>query len=64
MSGILFVPGFKKNLLPISSLEEKGYRVSFVDEQVLVWPKGLSMDSAGVISVQEGGLCRLIGCLV
>ena len=31
MSDILLVPGLKKNLLSVSALEDKGYRVSFVD---------------------------------
>ena len=44
MSDVLFVPRLKKNLLSISALEDKGYRVAFVDGQVLVWPKGLIID--------------------
>jgi hypothetical protein len=36
---ILFVQGLKKNLLSISALEDKGFRVAFVDGQVLQWPK-------------------------
>ena len=39
MSNVLYVPGLKKNLLSISALENKGYRVAFVDGQVLAWPK-------------------------
>jgi hypothetical protein len=37
---VLFVQGLKKNLLSISSLEDRGLRVAFVDGQVLLWPKG------------------------
>ena len=33
---ILFVQGLKKNLLSISFLEDKGFRVAFVDGQVLL----------------------------
>ena len=36
LNTILYVPGLKKNLLSISCLEDKGDRVSFVDEKVLV----------------------------
>ena len=39
MKNVLFVPGLKKNLLSISALDAKGMRVSFVDGQVLMWPK-------------------------
>jgi hypothetical protein len=45
MSEVLYVPGLKKNLLSNSAKEERGYAVTFIDGQVLAWPKGLSLDS-------------------
>jgi hypothetical protein len=51
----------KKNLLSISSLEEKGFRVSFVDGEVLMWPKGKKINDAVVIGEQERGLYKLKG---
>ena len=39
MKNVLFVPSLKKSLLSISTLDAKGMRVSFVDGQVLMWPK-------------------------
>lgn len=51
INNILYVPGLKKNLLSISSLEDKGYLVAFVDGQVLVWKKNSSFESAKVIGV-------------
>jgi hypothetical protein len=48
---ILFVQGLKKNLLSISALEDKGFRVAFVDGQVLLWPKNSSINKATVIGV-------------
>jgi hypothetical protein len=36
---ILFVQNLKKNLLSISALEDKGFRVAFVDGQFLLWSK-------------------------
>jgi hypothetical protein len=48
---VLFVQGLKKNLLSISALEDKGFRVAFVDGQVLLWPKSSSIDDATVIGV-------------
>jgi hypothetical protein len=62
MKDVLYVPGLKKNLLSISSLDEKGFRVSFVDGEVLMWPKEKMFDDAVVIGVQEGGLYKLKGC--
>jgi hypothetical protein len=58
---ILFVQGLKKNLLSISALEDKGFRVAFVDGQVLLWPKNSSINKATVIGVPEGGLYKLKG---
>ena len=46
---VLYVPGLKKNLLSIFALDAKGIRVSFVDGQVLMWPKGKTIEDATVI---------------
>ena len=51
MKDVLYMPSLKKNLLSISGLEKKGFRISFVDEQVLMWPKGKTIDDVVVISV-------------
>jgi hypothetical protein len=48
---ILFVQNLKKNLLSISALEDKGFRVAFVDGQVLLWRKSSSIDKATMIGV-------------
>ena len=40
MKEVLYVPGLKKNLLSISALDKKGYRVEFIYGQVLMWTKG------------------------
>jgi hypothetical protein len=58
---ILFVQNLKNNLLSISSLEDKGFRVDFMDDQVFLWPKSSSIDKAAVIGVQEGGVYKLKG---
>jgi hypothetical protein len=57
----MFVQCLKKNLLSISALEDKGFRVAIMDGQVLLWPKNSSMDKATVIGVREGGLYKLKG---
>lgn len=38
IEAILFVPGLKKNLLSISALEDKGFRVTLMDDKALMWP--------------------------
>ena len=63
MKDVLYVPSLKKNLLSISGLEKKGFRAAFVDGQVLMWPRGKTIDDAIVIGVEEGGLYKLKGKL-
>ena len=55
----MYVPDLKKNLLSISGLKKKEFRVAFVDGHVLMWPKGKTIDDAIVIGVEEGGLYKL-----
>ena len=49
MKEVLYVPGLKKNLLSISTLDKKGYRVFFIDGQVLMWSKGKTLEYDVVI---------------
>ena len=63
MKDLFFVPECKKNLFSISTLDAKGMRVAFVDGQILMWPKGKTIDDAVVIGEQEGGLYKLKGQL-
>ena len=39
LNNILFVPGLHKNLLFVSSLEDKGDKIAFIDGEVVVWGK-------------------------
>ena len=61
MKDVLFVPGLKKNLISILALDAKGMRVAFVDGQILMWPRGKTIDDTIVIGEQEGGLYKLKG---
>jgi hypothetical protein len=63
MKEVLYVPGLKKNLLSISALDKKGFRVAFIDGQVFMWPRGKTLDDVVVIGVEEGGLYTLKGHL-
>ena len=40
-------------------IDTKGMRVAFIDGQVIIWPKGKTIDDAVVIGEQEGGLYKL-----
>ena len=52
MKEVLYVPGLKKNILSISYLHKKVFRVSFEDGEFLMWLKGNTIDDAIVIGVQ------------
>jgi hypothetical protein len=58
---VLYVSGLTKNLLSISDLDKKGSRVAFIDGEVLMWPKGETVEDAVVIGTKEGGLYKLKG---
>ena len=40
MKEFFYVLGLKHNILSISDLDKKGFRVDFVDGEVLMWSKG------------------------
>ena len=61
MKEVLYVLDLKKNLLSISTLDKKGYRVVFIDGQVLIWTKGKSIEDAIVIGEEGGVLYKLKG---
>ena len=63
MKEVIYVPGLKKNLLSISTLDNKGYRVSFIDGQVFMWSKGKTIEYGVVIGEEKGGLYKLKGHL-
>ena len=54
MKEVLYVPGLKKNLLSISALDKKGFRVAFIDGKVLMCLRGKTLDDVVVIGVEEG----------
>ena len=56
MKDVLYVLRLTKNILSISALDKKGFRVDFVDGEVIMWTKGKTIDDAIVIGVEEGGL--------
>ena len=61
MKDVLYVVGLTKNLISISSLDKKGFRVAFIDGEVLMWSKGKTIEDAVVIGIEEGGLYKLKG---
>jgi hypothetical protein len=61
MKDVLYVPSLTKNLLSISALENRGFRVAFIDGEIIMWPKGKIMEETIVIGKEEGGLYKLKG---
>jgi hypothetical protein len=61
LKDVLYVPGLTKNLFCISALDKKGFSVAFIDGEVLMWPKGKTIEAAIVIGTEEGGLYKLKG---
>jgi hypothetical protein len=61
MKDVLFVPSLTKNLCYISALDKKGFRFAFIDGEVLMYPKGKTMEEAIVIGKEEGGMYKLKG---
>ena len=59
MKDVLYVPGLKKNLLSISSLLKKGFKVDFIDGEVIMWHIGKHLEDASAIETEEGGLYKL-----
>jgi hypothetical protein len=56
---VLYVPGLKKNLISISTLEDKGYEVNFCNGRVFVRPIGSSEKMDRMIGVQEEKVYKL-----
>jgi hypothetical protein len=57
---VLYVPGLKKNLISVFTIEDRGYEVLFHDGQVLLYPKGSSITLAKVIGIRHEKLYRLM----
>ena len=53
MKDVLYVPGLKNNILSTYTLDAKGIRVSFVYGQVLIWPKGKTIEDATLIGEED-----------
>ena len=56
---VLYVPGLTKNLIPISTSEDKGYQVKFRDHRVYIRPKGSDSSLDQVIGTRSGKVYRL-----
>jgi hypothetical protein len=51
---VLYVPGMKKNLILVSTLQDRGLEVTFRGTEVLIHPQGSSLTLGQVIRVRDG----------
>jgi hypothetical protein len=58
---VLYVPGLKKNLLSVATLEDKGYWVIFKDKKALLWAKGSHLSTTEPIGTCSRGLYVVTG---
>jgi hypothetical protein len=49
----------KRNIVSISALEEKGYKITFSEGRVLAWHKYSHISSSKVIGVRENNLYKM-----
>ena len=56
---VYYVPGLKKNLISVSTIEDKGLEVLFRGGHVYILPKGANFASAKVIGTRIGNLYKL-----
>ena len=57
----MYVMGLMKNLIYISSLEDKGMRVAFINGKVLTWPVDSHMKDAFTLALRSEGLYKVTG---
>ena len=60
LRNVLYVPGLKKNLVSVSTIEDRGLGVCFSDGRVQVYPKATGMSSAMDIGVRCGKMYKLL----
>ena len=53
VADVLYVPGLTKNLISVSTLEDKGYQVKFRDHRVYIRPKGSNRSLNWVIGTRS-----------
>jgi hypothetical protein len=57
---VLYVPEMKKNLISVSTLQDRGLEVIFRETEVMIHPRGSPYASGQVNGVREGKLFRLL----
>jgi len=61
LQDVLYVLSLKKNLVSISTLEYKGFRVAFINGKVLAWQRRSNLRATFTLGVRNEGLYRVCG---
>ena len=56
---VCYVPGLEKNLISVSTIEDRGLEVLFRGDRVYILPRGACFASAKVIGTRVGKLYKL-----
>ena len=59
LKDVLYVRGIKRNLISLTTLEDDGHNVAFVDGKVLTWAKNSSIKKEKFIGQRKGYLYEL-----
>jgi hypothetical protein len=57
---VLYVPRLKKNLISVSSIQDRGFEVSFRGTKVLIHSRGSNVTSDKVIGTRARNLYKLL----
>lgn len=56
---VMYVPGLMKNLISISTLEDKGMKISFINRKFLTWSTDAPMKDAFTLGLRSEGLYEI-----
>ena len=60
LTDVFYVLGLKKNIVSVSCIEDKGFKVLFDDGRVLLYPKSGSASDSRVIGVRHGRMYKMV----
>ena len=63
LKGVLYIPRIKRNLISVTTLEDDGHNIAFMNDKVRTWAKN-SFKKAKLIGQRKGYLYELIQNLV
>ena len=62
LNKVFYIPHIKRNLVSNSTLEDEKYRVTFIEEKVLAWPKNSNIKNDHEIGSRHGCFYKINLC--